>query len=50
MSIACGLFQVDNGDAGTAELDVLVAELRDIGDGGQILSYELSQDSCACAV
>ena len=40
-----GSVDVDNGDAGASELHVFIAEVADVGNGGQILAYQLSQDA-----
>ena len=42
--------EVDHGDAGTAKLDMLVGVVHHVGDGAQILAYELAQDAVALAV
>ena len=44
------LIQVDYGNAGSSKLYVFVTEVRYVGDGGQILADELSQDACTSAV
>lgn len=39
------LLQVNDGDAGTAELDMLVLGFRDVGNGVQILTDELAENA-----
>ena len=43
-------FYVDNGDAGTAKLHMLVANVADVGNGAEILTYELAQNAVAFAM
>ena len=44
------LLEVDDGDAGAAEADVLVGKMGHTGDGREVLSDELAEDAVARAV
>ncbi len=46
----CFLFQIDYGDAGSAELYVLIAGREDVGDGVKILADELAKNAVALAM